>query len=91
MPYQRAANDANPETKYRSIALGVQCQSPNTLNRMTYTGPNAPISPEMDPVAAFTRIFAGVTPGGGTTPVTEDPAVTQRRNEQKALRRHPEG
>ena len=85
MPYQRAANDASPETKYRSIALGVQCQSPNTLNRMTYTGPNAPISPEMDPVAAFTRIFAGVTPGGGTTPVTEDPAVTQRRNEQKAL------
>ena len=85
MPYQRAANDANPETKYRSIALGVQCQSPNTLNRMTYTAPNAPISPEVDPVAAFTRIFAGVTPGGGTTPVTEDPAVTQRRNEQKAL------
>jgi hypothetical protein len=85
MPYQRAANDANPETKYRSIALGVQCGSPNTLNRMTYTGPSAPISPEMDPVAAFTRIFAGVTPGGGMTTGPEDPAVTQQRNEQKAL------
>src|SRR4051812_2818969 len=85
MPYQRAANDASPETRYRSIALGVQCQGPNTLNRMTYTAPNAPISPEVDPVAAFTRIFAGVTPGGGMTTGTEDPAVTQRRNEQKAL------
>ena len=49
MPYQRAANDANPETKYRSIALGVQCQGPSSLNRMTYTGANAPIHPEVNP------------------------------------------
>ena len=85
MPYQRAANDANPETKYRSIALGVQCQGPTSLNRMTYTGPNAPIHPEVSPKAAFDRIFAGVTPGTTTTPPTEDPVVTRNRAEQKAL------
>ena len=85
MPYQRAANDANPETKYRSIALGVQCQGPNSLNRMTYTGANAPIHPEVNPKAAFDRIFAGVTPGTTTPGATEDPAVTRNRTEQKAL------
>ncbi len=88
MPYQRAANDANPETKYRSLALGVQCQGPNTLNRMTYTAANAPITPEVNPKAAFDRIFAGVMPGTTTTPpptTTEDPAITRNRNEQKAL------
>ncbi len=85
MPYQRAANDANPETKYRSIALGVQCQGPSSLNRMTYTGANAPIHPEVNPKAAFDRIFAGVTPGTTTPGATEDPAVTRNRTEQKAL------
>jgi hypothetical protein len=85
MPYQRAANDANPETKYRSIALGVQCQGPTSLNRMTYTGPNAPIHPEVNPKAAFDRIFAGVTPGTTTPPATEDPVVARNRAEQKAL------
>src|SRR4051794_27649332 len=65
MPYARAANDASPETRFRSIALGVQCQGPNTLNRMTYTAANAPITPEVNPKAAFDRYFAGVQPGGG--------------------------
>ncbi len=85
MPYQRAADDPSPETPYRSIALGVQCQSPTTLNRMTYTGPNAPIHPEVSPKAAFDRIFAGVMPGGSTTPPMEDPAVTRNRAEQQAI------
>jgi hypothetical protein len=83
MPYQQPA--AMGETKYRSIALGIQCGSPNTLNRMTYTGPAAPITPEMNPVNAF-NYFMGVTPGGGgpVTPVP-DPAAMRRFNEQKAL------
>jgi hypothetical protein len=83
MPYQRSPTDAAQETKYRSVALGVQCGQPTSLNRMTYTGDNQPIHPEVSPKAAFDRLFAGVTPGGGTT--AEDPAVTQARNEQKAL------
>jgi hypothetical protein len=85
MPYQRAPNDPSPETRYRSIALGVQCAGPNTLNRMTYTGPAAPITPEVSPKAAFDRYFMGVTPSGTTTPTTEDPAITRARNEQKAI------
>ncbi len=85
MPYQKAPTDAAQETAYRSIALGVQCQGPTTLNRMTYTGADAPIHPEVSPKAAFDRIFAGVTPGGGTPPPTEDPAVTRARAEQQAI------
>lgn len=84
MPYQRAPDDPSPETRFRSIALGVQCLGPTSLNRMTYTAANAPIHPEVNPKAAFDRIFAGVTPGGGGT-TTEDPAVTRARNEKKAL------
>jgi hypothetical protein len=83
-PYLKAANDPNQETRYRSIALGVQCQGPNTLNRMTYTAANAPINPEVVPKAAFDRYFAGVTPGGGTAPPV-DPAIARLRAEQKAL------
>jgi hypothetical protein len=84
MPYARAATDPSPETRYRSIALGVQCSNPTSLNRMTYTGPAAPITPEVSPKAAFDRYFMGVTPGG-TAPPMEDPAVTRARNEQKAV------
>jgi len=84
MPYQRAPTDANPETRYRSIALGVQCGNPTSVNRMCYTAANAPITPEVSPRAAFDRYFMGVTPGG-TQPPMEDPAVTRARAEQHAV------
>ncbi len=84
MPYQKAPDDPSPETRYRSIALGVQCGSPNIVNRMTYAGPAAPITPEVSPKAAFDRYFAGVQPSG-TAPPMEDPAVTRARNESKAI------
>ena len=61
----------------------MQCGSPNSLNRMTYTGANAPINPEVSPKAAFDRYFMGVTPSGMTP--TEDPAVTRARAEQHAV------
>ena len=83
--YAKAPTDTNQETRYRSIALGVQCGGPNTLNRMTYTGPNAPISPEVSPKAAFDRYFAGVTPTSGPPPTTVDPAAAQARAEQQAI------
>jgi uncharacterized protein DUF1552 len=82
MPYQRAPSDASQETRYRSIALGVQCGGPNIVSRMTYTGANAPINPETSPKSAFDRYFMGVKAGSGTT---EDPAVTRTRSEQKAI------
>ena len=83
MPYQKAPDDPNPETRYRSIALGVQCGSPNSVTRMCYTGVNAPITPEVSPKAAFDRYFMGVTPSGMTP--TEDPAVTRARAEKHAM------
>jgi hypothetical protein len=84
MPYQKSPADAAQETRYRSVALGVQTGGPTSLNRMTYVGDNQPIHPETNPKAAFDRLFMGVTPSGGTPPV-EDPAVTRARNEQKAI------
>ena len=85
MPYSKAPTDASQETRYRSIALGVQCGGPNTLNRMTYTGANAPISPEVSPKAAYDRYFAGVTATGGPTPPAVDPAAAQARAEQQSI------
>jgi hypothetical protein len=85
MPYAKAPTDATQETSYRSIALGVQCGGPNTLNRMTYTGANAPINPEVSPKAAFDRYFAGVTPTAGGSPPPVDPAAAQTRAEQQAI------
>jgi hypothetical protein len=85
MPYAKAPADAAQETRYRSIALGVQCGGPNTLNRMTYTGANAPISPEVNPKAAFDRYFAGVMPTGGTTPPPPDATAVRVQAEQQAV------
>lgn len=89
-PYAKGPTDAMQETPYRSVALGVQCGGPNSLNRMTYSGDKAPIHPEVSPKAAFDRLFAGVMPstgGSGTpqTPTAEDPAKAQARTEQRAL------
>lgn len=85
-PYTRAANDPTPETAFRSVALGVQCQNPTSLNRMTYTAANQPINPEMSPRNAFDRLLAGIMPstgtGGGTMP---DPALAKRNAEQRLL------
>ena len=85
MPYAKAPTDPSQETRYRSIALGVQCGGPNTLNRMTYTAANAPINPEVSPKAAYDRYFAGVTPtSGGAAPPPVDPAAARIRAEQQS-------
>lgn len=85
-PYQRAANDPMPETKFRSVALGVACQNPTSLNRMTYSAPNQPINPEMNPRNAFDRLLAGVMPssGSGGMPMA-DPALVKRNAERRLL------
>jgi hypothetical protein len=87
MVYAKSPTDATQETKYRSIALGVQCGGPNTLNRMTYTAANAPISPEVNPKTAYDRYFAGVTASGGATPPPTgpaDPTAARIRAERQA-------
>ncbi|MFZ5889965.1 MAG: DUF1552 domain-containing protein [Myxococcota bacterium] len=82
-PYQKTPTDAMQETPYRSVALGVQCGQPTSVNRMTYSGDNQPIHPEVNSKAAFDRLFKGVTPSGSTP--MEDPAAVQARAEQQAL------
>lgn len=87
-PYKRLATDPMPETPYRSLAFGVQCGNPNSLNRMTYTAANQPIHPEMNPKTAFDRLFANVKPSTGmpsTGAPVADPAAVQTLAEQKAV------
>ncbi|WP_437721574.1 DUF1552 domain-containing protein [Sorangium sp. So ce861] len=83
MPYERAPDDPVQETPYRTVELGVQCLSPNSLNRMIYDGESSPIHPETSPRAAFNRLFAGVTPTG-EAPAT-DQGAEQERTERKAI------
>jgi hypothetical protein len=63
MPYQRAADDASPETAFRSVQLGVDCLNPSSLNRMIYDGADKPLHPEVNPASAFDRLFKNVVPG----------------------------
>ena len=86
MPYNTSPSDANQETPYRTVELGVQTNNPTSVTRMIYAGENQPLSPEENPRAAFDRLFAGVTPSGeeGSTP-TEDAAAVQARVEQQAI------
>lgn len=83
LPYAAARDAAAQETAYRTVELGVQPGNPTSLNRMIYSGPDSPVHPESNPLAAFGRLFAGVTPGGGEAPV--DPALERRQLEQGAL------
>jgi hypothetical protein len=83
MPYQRAADDPMPETRFRTVELGVKCLDPTSLNRMIYAAANQPLHPEMNPRSAFNRLFAGVNPGDG--PPAEDPSVAQNLAEQRAI------
>lgn len=82
LPYERPADDPEPETPFRSVELGVQTASPTSLNRMIYAGDNAPIHPETNPGSAFNRLFAGVDPTGSDD---ADAAAAAVRAEQQAL------
>ena len=83
-PYQRGADDAAPETLFRSVQLGVDCQDPTSLNRMIYAGADQPIHPEVTPKAAFDRLFKNVMPAapGVAAPVDDGGAEVAR---QKAI------
>lgn len=69
-PYQRPADDPEPETPYRTLELGVQCADPHSMHRMIYRGNDQPIHPETNPRAAFNRLFMGLTAGGGEPEVS---------------------
>lgn len=84
MPYERAADDPNPETRFRTVELGVKCQDPTSLNRMIYAGDNQPLHPEMNPKAAFDRLFEGVSSSTDEPPM-EDPSAAQNVAEERAI------
>jgi len=69
MPYQRPANDPEPETPYRTLELGAQCADPHSMHRMIYKGDQQPVHPETNPRAAFNRLFGA--------PVTQDPGAAE--------------
>jgi hypothetical protein len=63
----------NPTTSFKSLQFGVQCDSFNpggnkaVLKCMTYSGSNAPLKPEDNPMAMFAKLMlpATATPGAG--------------------------
>lgn len=61
-PYERAEDDPSPETPYRTLELGAQCADPHSMHRMIYRGDKQPIHPEVNPKAAFDRLFLGLNP-----------------------------
>jgi Protein of unknown function (DUF1552) len=86
MPYQRAADDASPETLFRTVQLGIECQDPTSLNRMIYAGADQPLHPEVNPKSAFDRLFKGVMPAmPNATPVTDDSALKETTREKSVL------
>jgi hypothetical protein len=61
------------ETAYRTLELGAQCAEPHSMHRMIYKGDNQPIHPEINPLAAFNRLFPATTmpqPPSATTQAT---------------------
>ena len=58
---QRIAADIGMNTRFPSLEFGVMVQNSDVWARMIYSGANQPLPPMEDPVAAFSRIFAGST------------------------------
>ncbi len=78
-PYQRAKDDPTPETPYRTVELGVRCLNATSLNRMIYAGDKSPLHPEMNPRAAFDRLFAGVSTEPPPPEMGEDPLKLRKQ------------
>ncbi len=62
---QFIANRIGEETAFPSLEFGVQTGGSDIWRRMIYAGPNAPISPDEDPLSAFDRLFGNI--GGDET------------------------
>src|SRR5580658_2811430 len=55
---QRIVADIGSLTRFPSLEFGVMVQNSDVWSRMIYSGPNQPLPPMEDPVAAFSRLFA---------------------------------
>jgi hypothetical protein len=65
------------ETPYRTLELGVQCGQPHSVYRTIYKGDSQPLHPEVNPRAAFDRLFSG--------PVGDPDALARVKAEQKSI------
>ena len=72
---QYLAQRLNPPTRFGSLELGVVVKDNNPRSRLNYLGPNQPISPESNPVAAHQRIF-----GDLARPARDDRRTRMRRS-----------
>jgi hypothetical protein len=66
---QRIAADIGQNTRFPSLEFGVMVQNSDVWARMIYSGANQPLPPMEDPVAAFSRIFAGSTLSAAQTAI----------------------
>ena len=57
---QHIANEVHAGQKFKSLELGVQCGNPTNWSRMSYAGPDQPVTPRMDPYEAFDAIFGDI-------------------------------
>lgn len=83
-PYLRTPEDANQETPYRTLEIGVDCGNPHSVYRTIYKGDDQPLHPEVKPGALFDRLFGNFTPPGGD-PAEAEAAAAQRKLEQKSV------
>jgi len=86
-PYAEAPDSAAQETPYRTLELGVQCGSPNSVTRIIYKGDDQPLHPEVNPQAAFDRLFADFTPPPTDPAAIEAAAAAaaQKKKEQASV------
>ncbi|HTV17868.1 MAG TPA: DUF1552 domain-containing protein [Polyangiaceae bacterium] len=78
-PYQTSPDAAELEVPFRTLELGVSSGQPHSLNRMIYRGNEQPLHPEVNPRAAFDRLFTSAVQGA-------DPdAVARVRAEKRAI------
>lgn len=78
-PYQTPPDAAALEVPFRTLELGVQSGQPHSLNRMIYRGDEQPLHPEVNPRAAFDRLFASALTAGDAD------AVARVRSEKRAI------
>ncbi|GAC1351073.1 MAG: DUF1552 domain-containing protein [Polyangiales bacterium] len=62
---------------FPSLEFGVQIIDTSPRSRISYSGPNAPVTPMEDPTAAFSRVFGGVS--SSTTPAPADTSIARQR------------
>jgi hypothetical protein len=81
----------NPTTTFKSLQFGVQCDSFNpggnkaVLKCMTYSGSNAPLKPEDNPMAMFAKLMLPTTAAPGAVGPSVDDLARLRAKRQSVI------